>query len=200
MGERIKKPPILIMLSGKARSGKDTIAEIIRHEVELGIATYNHYFQTKVATLGFADILKAMCRRNHGYENKELSRDILLDVGDEMRDIYDDIFVSALRPFVSIYKDMGYGLIVITDTRYENEYRRMRDYSAGITYHVNIESDNAHNGVDEVTRNHPSENIDFGYDFKIQVGKLNKETYPALVSEIRRVVGEIIDDYKEVLQ
>ena len=188
-------PPIVIMLSGKARSGKDTIGEIIRHELDLGIVTEDNFFQSSVATLGFADLLKALSKRNHGYEGKDVNRKVLLDVGDEMRDIDKDVFVKPLLHFVDIYKRLGYNVIVVTDTRYENEYRVFDKHPNCIPYVVRVESNNAHRGVEEYTREHPSESLDFPYDFLLNVEKLDKDSYPKLILEIRRILGDIVDDY-----
>lgn len=198
MGEKkVKIPPIIIMLSGKARSGKDTIAEIIRHEFELGIITEDNAFKSPVAVLGIADMLKAVSKRNHDYEGKAVNRKVLLDVGDEMRSHDKDIFIRPLLSFVEVYREMGYMVSVITDTRYENEYEMMNKYSVGFPYVIRVESENGHNGVEDYTKEHPSEQLDFDYDFLLNVEKLNKETYPMLVNEVRRILSQIVDDYRD---
>ena len=188
-------PPIVIMLSGKARSGKDTIGEIIRHEIEVGIVTEDNFFQSPVATLGFADLLKAVSKRNHGYEGKAVNRKVLLDVGDEMRAVDKDVFVKPILHFIDVYKKMGYGVIVITDTRYANEYECIENYPNGVPYVIRIDSTNGHNGVEDYTKEHCSEQLDVPFNFILEVGKLDKESYPKLVTKIRRILADIVDDY-----
>lgn len=200
MRPKNKIPPIIIMLSGKAQSGKDTIAKIIASEMQYGIEdplNDDYRFFSHVAKIGFADLLKSLCARNHGYKNKKEDREILLRVGDEMREQDPDAFVKPVAHFVEVYRDMGYGVIVVTDTRYQNEYDYMNEYSCGLPYVIRINSTNGHNGISEFTKNHPSEQLEVEYDFQLDTPKLTPDTYPMVIREVRRILGEIISDYRE---
>lgn len=197
MNKANKTPSLIIMLSGLARGGKDTVAEIIRQELNLGIVTENNGFFSEAVTLGFADILKKLARRNHGYRNKKDDRRVLLDIGDEMRGVDEDVFVKPIVHFIDVYRELGYQAVIITDTRFKNEYDYINKYASGIPYVIRIESENGHKGIeDEYIKEHKTEQLDFDYDYLLKVPFLDKDTYPEFVSEIRRVLCNIIDDYR----
>lgn len=167
LNKNLKYPPLVLMLSGKAQSGKDLVAKMIRNILEDGISRDEYFFASKVATLGFADILKSISKRNHGYKNKKDDREILLQIGDLMRDIDPDVFVKPIVHFIDIYREMGYETIVITDTRFENEYDYINRYSRGIPYLIRITNPLGYTLKDEVVNNHQSEQLDFPYDYEL---------------------------------
>lgn len=186
MVKRDKFPPIILMLSGEARGGKDTVAKMMRELIELGLSDSDGRFMVgRVATMGFADILKSLCSRNHGYKNKKDDREILLRYGDVMRDIDIDVFVKPISHMITVYRELGYNVFIITDTRFKNEYDYLDKYSCGVPYVIRVRSHMAHNGVSEETKNHKSEKFDFDYDYELVLDDLS--TTDGLVKTYKKI-------------
>ena len=180
--------PIVLLLSGKARSGKDTFAELIREEVELG----NTNIHTDVAILAFADMLKDVCKRNHYYENKIEDRDILINIGDDMRAVDKDIFVKPVSQFANVYIEMGYKLIIITDMRYENEYDCMKQNTNGKVITTRVSSPFDLQGVSEFAKNHPTENLNIIPNYEIELPKITNDNYKEIKKRVRNFVNTIV--------
>lgn len=201
MGEvkRKYKPKIpVILLAGKAGSGKDTIAEMIRQEVETGL---NNAIGD-VAVLGFADILKTTCCRNHNYKNKETGRQILQTVGDEFREVQPDVFVKITSQLIKVYADLDYQVVVISDTRYQNEFDYINEnVGCAVPYVIKIQRE-GHGGLEGEEGRHKSEEMSIQEDFTIFVPELNLQKrnvveYSNLIREVRRVLEEIFEDFLE---
>ena len=164
-----------VFLKGKARSGKDTFARLIKDEVEFGNTKYHN-----VAILAFADWLKDVCRRNHYYENKLHDRDILIQIGDEMRAVEENVFAKPVADMINIYQKMGYDLVVITDLRYENEFQYVVSNVITDSYVLEITSQNEMTGVDRFAALHPTENLQMVYDEKIELPHIDDESIPII--------------------
>lgn len=173
-----------IFLKGKARSGKDTFAKMIKKEVEMGSSGYEN-----VAILAFADWLKDLCRRNHNYENKSDDRDILIQIGDDMRAIDPNIFAKPVAESIKVYREMGYDLIIITDLRYENEFNYVWGHGFTETYVLEITSPNELKGVSRYAALHPTENLKMLSDETIVLPEINDESIP----EIQNIAKQFLD-------
>jgi len=173
---------MVILLSGKARSGKDSMADHI-------VKKYNG------EKLWFAKKLKDICAEHFGlnhdecYDHKtEFSRRVLQGIGKMFRDEIDknywiNIVVSQSREILT--KDPK-KLIVISDTRYRNEvevmkqnfdkcvvFRVIRDSAPKIEYGADHDSENDLN--------------DFKFDFEIE----NLNTLVDLYEKVDSVLGEL---------
>lgn len=173
-----------VFLKGKARSGKDTFAKLIKDEVEFGNTKYHN-----VAILAYADWLKDICRRNHYYENKLHDRDILIQIGDEMRAVEEDVFAKPVADIIKVYQKMGYDLIVITDLRYENEFKYVAENVITETFVLEITSPNEMTGVDRFAALHPTENLKMACDERIELPRIDDESIPV----IRNMVIEFLN-------
>jgi hypothetical protein len=176
---------------GKAQAGKDLIAEIIKEIIESGYK--NHYFDT--INMAFADSLKNLCKRNHGYQNKIENRDTLIEIGDDMRSIDMDVFVKPVRHFLEIYHKMGYKVFIITDMRYPNEYYSLISELDSIPFVIRIQSIYEHKNLTAFARSHPTENIEFLPDYNIILKPINKETLSEVKKDIEEVLFDILDRY-----
>jgi len=131
------KSSLLIGITGKARSGKDTFAEMLERELDeaLGVLSL-----TSVAS--FADPIKDMLYGGLDLEDKDpeaeevygksyryLAQALGTEWGREMID--PDIWVRA---FHAQYKD-DTNPIILTDVRFENEARFIRD-RVGVIVHM----------------------------------------------------------------
>lgn len=109
--------PIIYVLSGEANSGKDYASKVMKEHLEKQ--------GKKVLVLAYADFLKAICKRNYGYDetNKELNRKILQMFGtDVVRTVNDRIWVDTVWNFIDAMSKV-FDCFIITDARYENELK-----------------------------------------------------------------------------
>jgi len=176
----------IIGIVGKARSGKNQLAEFIIEEFEKN-------YSRKFYEASFADELKNMCKFQFGLSNDQLwgdkkeiederfprpkwkhldggtmvywtPREIMQEMGSFYRKIDYGFWVKGLRKFLSNELLKGYKDFIITDVRYINEVEFIKSRK-GILIHINRETDNKIHGV-----NHESEvNLDEYKDFDISV-------------------------------
>ena len=106
---------LIFTFSGKAGSGKDTAAEmLVSYLRENGVSVFE---------MAYADYLKALCKRNFGYDDndKESGRHILQQFGTEIvREIDPIIWVETVFNMIDVLRDV-YDVFVITDARFDNE-------------------------------------------------------------------------------
>lgn len=105
----------VILLTGKARVGKDTFARRIK-EVEEGNGK-------KVFTMSYADSLKIICEKNFGYKDikDNADRKILQETGDLFRSVVPTFFVDIVNFSINACAKLGYDYFIIPDARFDNE-------------------------------------------------------------------------------
>ena len=111
----------VIAISGKAESGKDTIAKEIKRLLE-----EQNY---KVMIIHFADVLKFVCRQyfNWNGEKDEYGRTLLQQVGTEMRE------KNNPNMWVSITEELIRGIgrefdwVIVPDTRFKKEINMLNE-------------------------------------------------------------------------
>lgn len=104
----------VILISGKARSGKDTCADYIKRQID------DSQPNSKVVIVRYADELKYIARRYFGWNGKKdkEGRNLLQTVGDMIRDYDKDYFVNRL---IKQARVLNPDYLIIPDTRYKNE-------------------------------------------------------------------------------
>jgi len=160
---------MLLVLSGKARSGKDTAANLLKDIIQTGNYT--------VLVIAYADFLKEILGRCFNLNNEQLygslkeepisglyrntgsmleskvcwtPRHLLQYIGtDVMRAIDPECWINAVKNFVSCYSN--YDHIIISDGRFKNEIDWVLE-RGGIHIHVQRDSRDFVNGT-----NHSSE-------------------------------------------
>lgn len=139
----------IIAISGKAESGKDTIANFISKN-----------YGGKI--VHFADEVKHIATVTFGWDGKkdEKGRNLLQLIGDGARQYNKDIWVDKLLNKIenSYYKHYDY--LVIPDLRYENEFDALREFAGNMGYDitfVRVERPNHSNRLTEEQRNNASE-------------------------------------------
>lgn len=111
----------VIAISGKAESGKDTIAKEIKQLLE-----EQNY---KVMIIHFADVLKFVCRQyfNWNGEKDEYGRTLLQQVGTEMRE------KNNPNMWVSITEELIRGIgrefdwVIVPDIRFKKEINMLNE-------------------------------------------------------------------------
>lgn len=154
----------LVLISGKAESGKTLAANILKKLLEAK--------GKKVTLLPFASYLKFICREHFGWDGKknEEGRRILQHVGtDIVRKRNPDFWVEIVAKFVETFgEDFDY--IICDDTRFVNEIEYFRSLDPFLYVAVRIERLNYENSLTPEQKKHPSEtNLD-DYDmFDIRI-------------------------------
>lgn len=162
----------VILISGKARSGKDTLAMYLKDEAIL--------HGKKTLIIKYADILKFVCQKYFGWngEKDEKGRTILQQVGTNLcRDNSPDIWVNCVIEIVKgLQTEFDY--VLIPDTRFPNEIKQW--WGSGfdsVTVRVNRVNDDLteyDNGLNVEQKQHPSEIMldNYVFDWRITNNKI----------------------------
>lgn len=139
----------VILISGKARHGKDTLAWFLQqHLLRSG---------ERVLIAHYADLVKYVCKTFFSWngEKDEYGRHLLQYVGtDIMRSHDPDFWVRFLSEILTCFSD-HWDYVIIPDTRFQNEIEGMR--SKFDTVHLRIVNPNVESGLSEEQQAHPSE-------------------------------------------
>lgn len=112
--------PKFICISGKAGHGKDTLAEILRCELENSGKT--------VLVTHFADLLKYICSNYFAWNGlkDERGRSLLQYVGtDIVRKRNPNYWVNFIVQLISMFKD-EWDYVIIPDARFPNELAQIK--------------------------------------------------------------------------
>lgn len=140
----------IILISGTAGSGKDTVGGILRDAYE------GDGF--KVLITHFADLVKYVCANFYGWNSvKDIhGRSILQKVGtDIVRKWKEDYWVDFLIDMLSLFGHM-YDYVIIPDARFPNEVSKIKEKWPD-TIHLRIERHNFQSHLTEEQQRHSSE-------------------------------------------
>lgn len=171
----------VILISGKAQHGKDTVAALIRDTLK----SDNH----KVLTTHYADLLKYICQAYFDWDgNKdEKGRQMLQYVGtDVIRQKNPTMWVDFVAMILKYFHD-HWDYVIIPDCRFPNEVTTMIQEGFD-TMHLRVVRPGFKSSLTEAQQNHPSETAldNMPPDFFIE----NKGTLEELKSEIINWVKE----------
>ena len=183
--------PIVLAVSGKARHGKDTVADYL-------VKTYGF---EKYAV---ANPIKEICKEVFSFDdsqvygdNKEtvdprwgvsprkcmqfIGTELFRDrIGGLLPQIGSDIWIHCLVNKLSdVFKENPNALIVVSDVRFENEWKSLKSRLKG-AYSVRINNPRV---ADPLTY-HVSENMEWGVDFGVE----NNGTLPDLYQKVDNLV------------
>ena len=162
----------IIILSGKAGSGKSSIAKIINNYKESIILSYASYIK---------EVAKNVLNWDGSEEDKP--RDFLQQFGDEIKKINPDLLINRVIEDIKVYSYF-YELIIISDARFEREIKCIKDNFKKV-YTINIYGRD--NNLKETQKNHITEtsldNYD-KYDYKIKNDENVKEKIEDILKEI----------------
>lgn len=111
----------VIAVSGRARHGKDTVASILQKQLQED----GH----RVLITHYADLLKYICTTFFGWngEKDEEGRTLLQYVGtDVVRKQNPDYWVDFVADILTYFDDQ-WDYVVIPDTRFPNEFNRLKE-------------------------------------------------------------------------
>ena len=141
--------PKFICISGKARHGKDTVAEILRSELA--------FWGNRVLVIHFADLLKYICKTYFGWDgNKdEAGRTLLQQVGtDCVRAQNPNFWVDFVLQIATLFADK-WDYIIIPDTRFPNEISRIKEQFDAV--HIRVIRDDVGKELTQEQALHESE-------------------------------------------
>lgn len=137
----------IILIAGKARSGKNTVANIIKE-------TLNN---KKVINLEYSSYMKKYAENIIDWDGSENTkpRDLLQQLGDEIKS-FDPLFlIKEMIMDIDIYS-MYFDIITISDVRFPNEIDEIKKkFENSIS--IRIERPNFDNGLTIEEKNHISE-------------------------------------------
>ena len=164
----------VILFSGKATSGKDSSANILKELME--------HDGKKVLIAHYADLLKYLCKAFFGWNGikDETGRKILQKTGtDTIRKLNPDYWVDFISEFLKMFQD-EWDCCLIPDARFPNEIQRMICDGWDVMT-VRVTRTDINSGLTEEQQSHISEtaldNYQFDYyiDSKSGLDNLRKE-------------------------
>ena len=171
----------VILVSGKAQSGKDSTAFIMRELLEKQ--------QKKVLIIHYADNLKLFAKNYFGWNGikDEDGRKLLQWLGtDVIRKNYKDTWVDMIIALLKGIQTL-YDYIIIPDVRFPNEVDKMCDNFDCIT--IRIIRPNFDNGLTDEQKNHPSETaLD---DYPMEYELINYGDLKSLLETIKTFLKNI---------
>lgn len=173
----------IICISGKAGSGKDTVAGIMEKRLEEQgkrvLVTHN------------ADLLKYICISFFGWngEKDEHGRSLLQQVGTgAVRSRNPDYWVDFLIDMFAMFGD-NWDYVLIPDCRFPNEIDKLIKTGFDVTS-VLIMRPDLHSSLTAEQRSHVSETSMDGYSFNI--GILNDGSIGDLATKIDGILSQLV--------
>ena len=130
-----EKEILIIGLSGKIGSGKDYITQEI-------IGNYLKERRIEYIHMAFSDAIKVhlMINESISYEKLFIKKTIetrkkLQNLGMEMRNIDNKIWIKHLDSWIKIYGNRGIKVILISDVRFDIEYKYIKE-KGGIVFRI----------------------------------------------------------------
>lgn len=157
----------IILVSAKARNGKDSVAELAKQELESK--------GERVLICHYADLLKYICKTFFNWNGikDDNGRTILQHVGTDVirnKNHAPDYWVDFIANLLWMFYD-EWDYILIPDTRFPNELERMID-NFGKERIVSLRTNrpNFDSGLSQEQLNHPSECAldDYKFDYYIE--------------------------------
>lgn len=143
--------PKVILISGKAGSGKDTTGVFLKEALEEK--------GKKVLIIHYADLVKYICTNFFGWDGKkdEAGRELLQYVGtDCVRDQHDpNYWVSFVIDMLDFFGSR-WDYAIIPDCRFKNEITYIRDCMFD-AIHIRVERPEGFSVLTEEQKNHKSE-------------------------------------------
>lgn len=178
---------IIIPISGKAESGKDLTAMLLRIELQKQ--------GKKVLIINYADLLKFYCQKYFGWngEKDEYGRTLLQNIGTKkVRAKNNNFWVDRVIDFAIIFEE-NYDYILIPDCRFKNEVERWDENNFDYVS-LRIERLNYNNSLTAEQQLHISEIALDDYKFDYYIKAKNKEKLEQEVSKFMEYLKERFND------
>ena len=140
----------VVLVSGKARHGKDTVAQLLYEELQ--------FSGCKVLITHFADVLKYVCKNFLGWNGKkdEYGRQLLQYIGtDVVRKKYPSLWADFIAIILDCFSD-EWDCVIIPDCRFPNEISTISEKGFE-TYHIRVVRPGFEDELTSEQRSHISE-------------------------------------------
>lgn len=148
----------IILISGKARHGKDTVASFLKESFEVK--------GKRVLICHYSDLLKFIAATYLGWDGKkdEKGRRLLQRIGTDVIRVQEpNLWVDFVIKMLRYFGD-EYDYVLVPDTRFPNEVDRVKDAFGDKAFHARVVRPNFDNDLTQEQRNHPSETALDGFD------------------------------------
>ena len=166
----------LFVIAGKARSGKDTIAKIIKENTNIRVLIYS-----------CTTYLKKYIKDIYGvYDESNKPRELLQSFGRKIKKEYPNFFLDRINEdirFLSLY----YDIIIITGVRLVRELEFLKNTFNGIL--IKVESDNENNLTEKEKQDITETDVDNYNDYDYI---LKNKTYEKIEEQIKKIMEERI--------
>jgi len=177
-----KNNPKIFILSGKAQSGKNETAEIIKEIYESQ--------NKKTVVIAYAKYLKDYAKEITNWDGREETkpRELLQQLGVELikNQIDKNMLINRIKEDIKVYKYF-FDVIIISDARFESEIEEIKNENKNV---VVIKIEGKENNLTEQQRSHMTETALDNYnkyDYVIE----NKTTKQKLKKQITKIMEEI---------
>ena len=180
--EFIKRNSKIFVLSGKARSGKDTVADIIKE----------YYKDKKVIIISFGHYIKDYVKRISNWDGNEDTkpRELLQQLGIELvkNKIDNKLFIKRIIDDIEVFSYF-YDIIIIDDARLKDEIEILKEkYPKSKT--IRVIRENYKNNLTFDQNNHLTEiDLDNYTDFDYVIK--NNNNYIELSDKIKDILRSI---------
>lgn len=164
--ENKKNNAFVILISGKMRHGKDTLANFLKENIEKE--------NKKVLIIHYADYLKYICKQFYNWSGEKdiAGRTLLQTVGENFRKKNSDFWVTQTVSLIEQLEDQ-YDYVIIPDVRYPNEILIPEWHFQNRTMTIRIKR-NYDSGTEE-QKSHISETSLDNYSFDLYVDNYGTE-------------------------
>lgn len=177
------KKPKIYLLSGKARSGKNEVSNIIK----------KYYKDKKCISLSYSYYLKDYVKRISGWDGSEENkpRDLLQQVGIELikNKIDSNLLVRRLIEDIKVFSYF-YDVIIISDARLIDEVEKVKEEFSNVTT-IRIKR-NIDNNLTLEQKEHLTETALDNYNKFDYI--IDNNDYNALENEVYKIISEV--DYE----
>ena len=140
----------VICISGKAGHGKDTAAEFLKWQMELG--------ESSVLIAHFGDLVKYVCKKFFGWNGvkDDAGREMMQTVGtDIVRTEQPDYWAKFISDMLKFFKP-AWDYVIIPDLRFENELKTLIKSGFDVT-HIRVVRSGYESTLTNDQQNHVSE-------------------------------------------
>jgi len=167
--------PKIYIISGKAGSGKDTVADILKNNLK-----------DKTIIISYASYLKEYAKNilNWNGNNEDKPRTFLQEIGDLVKSINPNFLVNRILEDIEVYKHY-YQNIIISDARFESEIKSIENKYKCVKIYVYGRDNN----LTSVQKEHNTEtSLDGYHDYDYMIN--NNGT----LDDLNRKVLEVLED------
>ena len=136
----------IILIAGKAGSGKNEVAKIIKDNLDKTIITSCSKYIKLFA--------HEMIDWNYDEENKP--REFLQNIGDELRNIRKDFLTKRILEDIELYQKY-YNNLIISDIRLKNEIEYFKNQTSHEVITIKVTSDIERRNLNTNEKNHLTE-------------------------------------------